>query len=82
MLGRLEMTVDECIDHYNLMMEPVFVQKKSWLGLSRFGVTADLKHTAKYDSKKLEVQIKAAIKASNGGKEDPNAMFRETDEAE
>ena len=82
MLGRLEMTVDECIEHYNGMMEPVFAEKKSKFGFSRFGTTPGLNHTAKYDSKKLEDAITAAIKASDGGKGDPNAMFRETDEVE
>ena len=59
MLGRLEMTVDECIEAYIKLAEAVFSQKKSYL---RFNLKGKVK--AQFDSSKLEKAIRETIKGS------------------
>jgi len=58
MLGRLEMTVDQCIDAYVSMMDAVFKKKKH-----RFkNVKGELQ--ARFDTVELEEAIKKVIKNS------------------
>jgi cell shape-determining protein MreC len=58
MLGRLEMTVDECIDAYVSMMDAVFKKKKH-----RFkNVRGELQ--ARFDTRELEEAMKKIIKNS------------------
>ena len=58
MLGRLEMTVDQCIDAYVSMMDAVFRKQKH-----RFkNVRGELQ--ARFDTAELEKAIKKAIRDS------------------
>lgn len=53
MLGRLEMTIDECIDAYQRLSKDVFGEKKT-----RGFVNRNLELKAQYDSAKLERVVK------------------------
>jgi hypothetical protein len=56
MLGRLEMSVDECISSYSMLMEAVFKEKSSWLPIGWSGATR-----AQFDSTKLKDAIDKVI---------------------
>jgi calcium-independent phospholipase A2-gamma len=61
MLGRLEMTVDQCIDAFNSMMSSIFDQKKKdRLSFKWY----DGKVNHRYDSKTLENAIKQVIESA------------------
>ena len=74
MLGRLEMTVQECIDAYVCLSEQVFVPKRSRVPV--FG-TALAKWNMKegFDSEKLKEAIKA-ITAKYDKSHDPNVKLK------
>lgn len=55
MLGRLEMTIDECIDAYLSLSDQVF-QKKA------HRVTIQGKIQGRFDSKKLEEVVKEVVR--------------------
>lgn len=59
MLGRLEMSVDECIAAYSDLAAAVFSKKAS-----RVPVTMNGKVKPRFDSKKLEAAIQKVIKRS------------------
>jgi hypothetical protein len=65
MLGRLEMSVDECIERYKDLMEKVFAT--SWRNKVR-----TLTNGAKYNETILESCIKQVVKEKLG---DENAKF-------
>jgi hypothetical protein len=52
MLGRLEMTVDDCIEKYKMLIEKIFGSK---INLVSFGFKGDIK--PKFSSSKLEEGI-------------------------
>ncbi|KAL9086369.1 MAG: hypothetical protein Q9165_007155 [Trypethelium subeluteriae] len=56
MLGRLEMTVDACIDAYEELMKSVFETKSSWLPIGWSGKTQ-----AQFDSSKLRKAIEKVV---------------------
>ena len=60
MLGRLELTVDECISAYRELIKAIFEEKVSRLGV---GATGSIK--AQFSSKTLENAIKRVL-ASRG----------------
>ncbi|CAN9472976.1 unnamed protein product [Alternaria alternata] len=61
MLGRLEMTVDECISAYRELIKAVFEEKDSRFGL---GKTGNIK--AQFSSKTLESAIKGVLASREG----------------
>ncbi|CAN9468693.1 unnamed protein product [Alternaria alternata] len=61
MLGRLEMTVDECISAYRELIKAVFEEKDSRFGLGR---TGNIK--AQFSSKTLESAIKKVLASREG----------------
>ena len=65
MLGRLEMTVDACIDTYKEMMKSVFKIKSSKLPVGWSGKTK-----AQFDSAKLRKAIEKVVVDSGATKED------------
>lgn len=61
MLGRLEMTIDQCIDHFTGMMGSIFDQKKKDK-LPFKWYNGKVNH--RYDSKTLENAIKKVIESA------------------
>lgn len=59
MLGRLEMTVDECIDAFTSLMDAVFDPKKK--KTLPFCLSSGTKLRERYDTNALEVAIKKTI---------------------
>ncbi|KIW15832.1 hypothetical protein PV08_05882 [Exophiala spinifera] len=57
MLGRLEMSVDECIDAYKELMKTVFEKKKNRFAIGIFGQIK-----SRFSSKTLEKAVKGVIK--------------------
>ena len=74
MLGRLEMTVQECIDAYIRLSEQVFVPKKSWVPVVG-NLRAQWYMKEKFDSAKLKEAIQNIVAGYDKSK-DPNAMLR------
>lgn len=65
MLGRLEMTVDECIEKYLEFMKQIFTWQEGWLNDKRKAATQAAKTAAGeglYDSSLLEGIIKRLVK--------------------
>lgn len=56
MLGRLEMSVDQCISAYSMLMEAVFQEKSRWLPIGWSGGIR-----AQFDSIKLKEAIEKVI---------------------
>lgn len=71
MLGRLRMTIDECIDAYLNLSEKVFQKKRS-----RFGLTGQIR--GRFDSVELERAVKETIK-ERGLRDD--VLLKDSDEA-
>ncbi|KAF2017972.1 kinase subdomain-containing protein, partial [Aaosphaeria arxii CBS 175.79] len=65
MLGRLEMTVDECIIAYRELIKDVFKARESRAGISAFG-----RVTSRFSSKALEIAIKRVLASREGVSED------------
>jgi len=65
MLGRLEMTVEECILAYSQLMKAVFDEKSSWLPFSWSGSTK-----AQFDSNRLKKAIEEVVVSSGFSKTD------------
>jgi hypothetical protein len=65
MLGRLEMTVEECILAYTQLMKAVFDEKSSWLPFSWSGSTK-----AQFDSNRLKKAIEEVVVSSGVSKTD------------
>jgi len=61
MLGRLEMTVDECISAYRELIKNIFEEKDSRYGI---GKTGDIK--AQFSSKALEAAMRKVIGSREG----------------
>jgi predicted acylesterase/phospholipase RssA len=61
MLGRLEMTVDECISAYRQLIKEVFERKES---RSRMSVRGDIQ--AQFSSKTLETAVKRVLSSRKG----------------
>ena len=61
MLGRLEMTVDECLSVYQNLMKTIFEEKESRYGISK---TGNIK--ARFSTKALETAIKKVIASIDG----------------
>lgn len=57
MLGRLGMSVDECIKVYEELMESIFGAKAHWMPIS---VSANI--NAKYDSQKVKKAIEDVLR--------------------
>lgn len=74
MLGRLEMTVQECIDAYVHLSEQVFVPKRSRVPIVGKAL-AKWNMKEGFDSAKLEEAIKA-ITAKHEKSHDPNVKLR------
>ncbi|KAL8790161.1 MAG: hypothetical protein Q9195_006488 [Heterodermia aff. obscurata] len=74
MLGRLEMTVEECIDNYIEMMDGVFRKTSHRLGfdLANF----DLQIQGRFDTVELEAAIKRAVIVSHSAED---TKFRRAD---
>jgi patatin-like phospholipase/acyl hydrolase len=68
MLGRLRMSVDECIDTYIKLSRDIFAHEKSFKGVQR------LAGGAVYSSSKMEAKIKAIIESKTG---DANAKMKD-----
>lgn len=64
MLGRLEMTVDECIEAYLGMMDKIFTKKHKRINLRNFRVQE------RFDHEVLEQAVKQIIVDSGFGEED------------
>ena len=76
MLGRLEMSVEECIEAYRLISEDVFVlntAERWWRIATPFGWKAKLRPS--YDAKKLEDHIKRLVEKHLDG--NPDAEMRD-----
>ena len=74
MLGRLEMTVQECIDAYIRLSEQVFVPKKSRLPIVG-KLRAKWYMREGFDSEKLREAIRNIVAEYDKSK-DPNVMLR------
>ena len=57
MLGRLGMSVDECIEAYEELMESIFGSKAHWKPVSR---SANINAT--YDSQKIKQKIESVLR--------------------
>ena len=57
MLGRLGMSVDECIQAYEELMESIFGSKAHWKSVSR---SANI--NARYDSQKIKQKIESVLR--------------------
>ena len=73
MLGRLEMTVQDCIDAYIRLSELVFVPKRSRLPIDKLRAKWYMKE--RFDSQKLKEAIKTIVAKYDKSK-DPNVMLR------
>ena len=73
MLGRSEMTVQECIDAYTGLSEQVFVPKKSRLPIGKLRAKWYMKE--RFGSEKLKEAIKTIVAKYDKSK-DPNVMLR------
>lgn len=71
MLGRLEMTIDECIDAYLQLSKKVFQKKRK-----RFNLMGQIQ--GRFDSIALEQAVKEVIR---GQKLDDDALLKATPEA-
>ena len=69
MLGRLRMSVDECIDAYTELAQKVFKKQKHWLGVS---VTTNLQE--KFDSEVLKTVVRKLLE-DNGF--DPDELLKD-----
>jgi hypothetical protein len=72
MLGRLKMSIEECIDAYLQISKEVFQPKRSWLNWPA-KVKDILNLGEQFDSKKLEAKIKDIVKKSG---ESVDAMLK------
>ena len=61
MLGRLEMSVDECIQAYSTMSREVF--KTKWYK-TRIGPTGEVQ--GRFDTQRLEQEIRKIVEAKTG----------------
>ncbi|KAL5350079.1 hypothetical protein ACLOAV_005116 [Pseudogymnoascus australis] len=68
MLGRLRMTIPECITAYTELSETIFKPKQSWA--SPFKAVEYLNGDGKFDSQALEKQIKTQIRKSKVAEND------------
>jgi patatin-like phospholipase/acyl hydrolase len=68
MLGRLRMTVEECIDAYLALSKVIFTDQKSFPGVRK------LAGGAQYAASAMEENMKAIIKSKTG---DPEAKMRD-----
>lgn len=59
MLGRLEMSVDACIDAYQSLAQDVFKKSRSPL---KFGIAKGLSTQGRYNHEELEKAIKSIIR--------------------
>lgn len=74
MLGRLEMTVDECIEAYVQMMDLIFAKEKS----RRFNFKGDAR--SRFDTAVLEEAIKNVIERSRfPNQTSPDILMRDPD---
>lgn len=55
MLGRLEMSIEDCIEKYISMSDRIFVKKRH-----RMGINTDIQ--GRFDTKELEQSVKNIIK--------------------
>jgi hypothetical protein len=74
MLGRLSMGVEECIEEYLLIMEPLFPSGWAQWVKNKVVVGVNLDVRARYDHKTLEAHIKRLVKAKTG---DENTLLRD-----
>ena len=68
MLGRLRMSVDECIDAYIKLSKEIFDERKSFAGLRRLG------GNAQYTASTMEEKLKDIIRLKTG---DENAKMKD-----
>ena len=73
MLGRLKMSVADCINSYKKLMSTVFVKKAPFFSLNPFATTF-FGQGYFYDSAPLEIAIKEVIKEA---KQDPEVLLND-----
>ncbi|KFY85790.1 hypothetical protein V498_07664 [Pseudogymnoascus sp. VKM F-4517 (FW-2822)] len=77
MLGRLRMTIPECITAYTELSETIFKPKRSWA--SPFRAAEYLNGDGKFDSQALEKEIKTQIQKSKVAANDDQILLMDTE---
>lgn len=75
MLGRLRMTIPECIEAYTELSKAIFTPRRS--SSIPIGAVEYLNGNGKFDSETLEKQIKAQIKKSKVAKQDDQILLKD-----